>query len=136
MPKGQTIMTDVFCSFAIRNPGHYTGVDTDRTGALHTRFDSMADPHDFMEEQIFQNRYLTMETFLKELTKALELSETIELKCQLFEWICGEIVFWMLHMAGPPEIMQAIAGTDEWWTGFTALRLRVIGMIRSEAEVE
>jgi hypothetical protein len=40
-----------------------------------------------MEGQTFQDRYLTAETFLNELTESLGLSETIDVKRQLFEWI-------------------------------------------------
>jgi hypothetical protein len=37
------------------------------------------DAHDLMEEQIFQNRYLTVETFLNELAERLGLSEAVDI---------------------------------------------------------
>jgi hypothetical protein len=47
---------------------------------LHRR-----DAHDLMGEQIFQNRDFIVETLLKEQTESLGLSETIDVKRQLFE---------------------------------------------------
>jgi hypothetical protein len=51
---------------------------------------------------------------------AISLSDW-DLKRQLFEWISGEGVSWVLHIRNPPEIMWAIAGTDERRTEFPAL---------------
>jgi hypothetical protein len=42
----------------------------------------------------------------------------------------------MLHVEDPPDIMWAIAGTDERWKGFSALAQQVVGMTPSEAEVK
>jgi hypothetical protein len=94
------------------------------------------DIHDLIEGQVFQNRYLTAETFLSDLTERFGLSQIINVKRQLFAWISGEGVSWMLHMGDPPEIMWAIAGTDERWTEFAALAQRVVGMTPSEVEGE
>jgi hypothetical protein len=94
------------------------------------------DWHDLMEEQIFQNDYLTAKTFLNELTESLGLSETIDVKRQLFEWISRDGVFCMLDMADSPGIMCIIAGTDERWTEFATLVQRVVGTIPSDGEVE
>jgi hypothetical protein len=74
--------------------------------------------------------------FLNDLVEKLGLGETVDVKRQLFEWISGEGISWSLHVGDPPEIMWAIAGTDERWTGFASLALRVVGMTPSEAEVE
>jgi hypothetical protein len=69
------------------------------------------DVQDLIEGQVFQNRYLTAETFLSDLTERFGLSQIIDVKRQLFEWVSGEGVSWILHMGDPPEITWAIAGT-------------------------
>jgi hypothetical protein len=94
------------------------------------------DPQDLLEEQIFQNRDLTAERFLNDLTEKLGLSDTVDVKRRMFEWITGETISWFLHIGDPPELMWAFAGTDERWTTFAALAQRIVGMTPSEAEVE
>jgi hypothetical protein len=94
------------------------------------------DAFDLVDERIFQNCYLTTENFLNELAEKLELLGTVDVKVKLFNWISGHEVSWYTHIGDPPEIMWAIAATDERWTTFATLAQRVVGITPSEAEVE
>jgi hypothetical protein len=39
-------------------------------------------------------------------------------------------------VADPPDIIWAIAGIEELWTGFAALAQPALGIMRSETELE
>jgi hypothetical protein len=76
--------------------------------------------HDLMEQPILQNRYPIAKRFLSELTESLELSETPDVKSEVFESIPGVGVYWIFHMTNQPEIIWEIAGANDWWEGFAS----------------
>jgi hypothetical protein len=60
------------------------------------------DAHGVMEEQIFQNLYLTVEMRLSKLPQSLGLSEPADVKCQLFDCISKRVSHvyysWWIHL--------------------------------------
>jgi hypothetical protein len=59
----------------------------------------------------------------------------VDLQPKFFDWISGDLS-WAIRMPDPPEIICAIAATDEQWTVFGQLAQRALGITRSEEVVK